>query len=169
MTRYFAIICITLFSMGVVAQKEEINETTTYYLIRHAEKDRSDPSDENPHLTESGHKRAQRWSSILQHIQFDAVYATDYNRTRETAQPTAVDNQLEIIIYSADSNFDVAFKRSARGNTVLVVGHSNTIPEFVNAVIGRKKYGHIDDGNNGNLYVITITDGKITDTLLTIN
>ena len=56
-----------------------------------------------------------------------------------------------------------------KGKTVLVVGHSNTTPAFVNAVIKQKKYQDIDDNNNGNIYIVTIIDGKISDTVLTIN
>jgi len=169
MTRYLIIICLTLFSLNSFAQKEQTSETTTYYFIRHAEKDRSNPSEKDAHLTGEGHKRAQNWSEILQHIQFDAVYSTDYHRTKETAQPTAAKNRLEVVIYNPRTGFDETFKTATQGKTVLVVGHSNTIPSFVNAVIGQKKYEDIDDSNNGNLYIVTVIDGIINDIVLTIN
>jgi 2,3-bisphosphoglycerate-dependent phosphoglycerate mutase len=169
MTRYLISICFTLFALSSFAQKEPSAEITTYYFIRHAEKDRIDTSDKDPHLTGEGRKRAQNWSSVLQHIHFDAVYATDYKRTKETCQPTAAKNKLEIITYNADTYFDTHFQSATKGKTVLVVGHSNTIPEFVNAVIGSKKYEHIDDANNGNLYIVTLKEGKATDLVLTIN
>ena len=40
------------------------------------------------------------------------------------------------------------------GKTVLVVGHSNTTPEFVNALIKNDFYDQIEDNNNGNLYYV---------------
>lgn len=169
MRSYFIILCFSLFSVNSFAQKDQFPEITTYYFIRHAEKDRSNPSEKDVHLTEEGHKRAQNWNLILQHIPFDAVYATDYNRTKETGQPTATKNDLEIITYSVNTSYDDAFKKATQGKTILVVGHSNTIPDFVNAVIGHKKYDEMDDANNGNLYIVTITENILTDFLLTIN
>lgn len=169
MRRNLIIICFAIFSIGTFAQKQQSPEITTYYFIRHAEKDRSNPSEIDAHLTEEGHKRAQHWSEILQHIPFDAVYSTDYNRTKETGNPTAIKNKLEITTYTVNSSYDDVFKATTKGKTVLVVGHSNTIPDFVNMVIGKKKYDEIDDGNNGNLYIVTIVDGFITDLVLAIN
>lgn len=158
-----------LFSVTMFAQKELSEGTTTYYFIRHAEKDVSDPLEKNPHLTDIGHKRAESWSNILENIKFDAVYATHYIRTQETAKPTADKNKLEITIYPVRSKYDETFKTATFGKTVLIVGHNNTIPEFVNDVIGKQKYGEIEDSNNGNLYIVTITNGFINDMLLKIN
>lgn len=169
MFRYLILFCITLGSLQTFGQETSTPTTTTYYFIRHAEKNRSNPSEKDPHLTEQGHKRAQNWNKVLENIHFDAIYTTDYNRTRETAQPTALKNQLEIKTYNAKSNFNEPFKKATYGKTVLVVGHSNTIPDFVNAVIGNKKYDDIDDGNNGNIYIVSLTGDNILDMVLTIN
>jgi 2,3-bisphosphoglycerate-dependent phosphoglycerate mutase len=51
---------------------------------------------------------------------------------------------------------------------VLVVGHSNTTPDFVNKVLNLKKYDDIDDLNNANLYIVTITPNAATSQLLYI-
>jgi phosphohistidine phosphatase SixA len=143
--------------------------TSTFYFIRHAEKDRSDPSDKNPHLTEIGKARASHWSEILGKVKFDAVYSTDYNRTKETAQPTATKNNLEITIYDPKTIDAKSFMADNKGKTVLIVGHSNTTPAFVNNILGRKKYEDIDDSNNGNLYIVTINGDIINDQVLVIN
>lgn len=143
--------------------------TSTYYFIRHAEKDRSDPSDKNPHLTEIGKARANHWSEILGNVKFDAVYSTDYNRTKETAEPTAAKNHLEIILYDPNTIDAKVFKEENKGKTVLIVGHSNTTPAFVNSILGSKKYEDIDDSNNGNLYIVTINGDTINDQVLVIN
>lgn len=169
MTRYFIITCLILFSINMSAQKEQSPEVTTYYFIRHAEKDVSDPLEKNAHLTEIGHKRAQSWSEILQNVKFDAVYATHYIRTQETAQPTADKNKVDITIYPVHNKYDDTFKEATNGKTVLVVGHNNTIPLFVNDVIGKDKYEEIEDSNNGNLYIVTINNGFISDLVLKIN
>jgi len=65
------------------------NDKTTYYLIRHAEKDRTDKTNKNPNLNEKGLERAKKWATYFKEIQLDAVYSTNYNRTQQTAKPTA--------------------------------------------------------------------------------
>lgn len=144
-------------------------KTSTFYFIRHAEKDRTDPSDKNPHLSEIGKARANHWSEILGNIKFDVVYSTDYNRTKETAQPTATKNNLEIKLYDPKQINAESFLKDNEGKTVLIVGHSNTTPAFVNKILGSNKYQDIDDSNNGNLYIVTIIGDKITDQVLVIN
>jgi 2,3-bisphosphoglycerate-dependent phosphoglycerate mutase len=162
--------CLSLSCKEEIKNKTPlITETTTYYFIRHAEKDRTNPSDKNPHLTEVGNTRANSWSNILGEVKFDAVYSTDYNRTKETAQPTVTKNNLEITIYDPKNIDAISFIKETKGQTVLIVGHSNTTPEFVNKILGQNKYGDIDDSNNGNLYIVTISGDKISDQLLVIN
>lgn len=168
--KHLLIFTIALLSITTSFSQEEKNtEATTYYFIRHAEKDRSDKTNRNPHLTEIGQKRAAHWSQILTNVKFDAVYSTDYNRTKETAQPTATKNNVELTLYNPRNMNGKDFSANTKGKTVLVVGHSNTTPMFVNAVLGNKKYENIDDNNNGNLYIVTIIDGVKSDQVLTIN
>ena len=169
------LILITLFCFSCKNSKENQDDntsetvTTTYYFIRHAEKDRTDPSDKNPHLTETGKERAIHWSNILNEVKFDAVYSTDYNRTKETAQPTATKNHLELTIYDPNTLDATSFMKDTKGQTVLIVGHSNTTPAFVNKILGKNKYQDIDDSNNGNLYIVIVSGDKISDQVLVIN
>lgn len=153
-------------------QSSSINnetENTSYYFIRHAEKDRSDKMNKNPKLIEKGEKRALKWSQTLKNIHFDAIYSTNYARTKETATPTALKNNLDLTIYSPTGMDYELFKKKTLGKTVLIVGHSNTTPSFVNAILGEKKYENINDNNNANLYLVTIINNKVSDQLLYIN
>lgn len=144
-------------------------EISTFYFIRHAEKDRSDKTNRNPELTEAGHDRAQKWSEIFGNITFDHVYSTDYNRTKQTAQPTAAKNNMEISIYDPRNLDGAAFIEANKGKIVLVIGHSNTTPSFVNAVIDEKKYSDIDDLNNGKLFIVSIINGIAESTVLQLD
>ena len=171
--KHLLIITFTLlFAIPIFSQEENLIEsakTTTYYFIRHAEKNRTDKTNKNPHLIQKGILRAAKWSLVLNNVKFDAVYSTDYNRTKQTAQPTAEKNGLDITIYDPSVLNSDEFENNTQGKTVLVVGHSNTTPMFVNAVLGEKKYENIDDNNNANLYIITISaSGEKSDTLLVI-
>ncbi|MGJ8593120.1 MAG: SixA phosphatase family protein [Aquaticitalea sp.] len=162
-------ILITSCSFSQKEKQETTSEITRYYFIRHAEKDRSNPSEKNPHLNADGLKRAENWNKILEHIKFSKVYSSDYIRTKETAQPTADKNNVKLTIYQPNPKDIDAFKTENLGKTVLIVGHSNTIPSFVNAIIGEQKYEDIEDDNNGNLYIVTIVGDKNLDQVLTIN
>lgn len=152
MKKYFFLFVFT-FSLLVSCSSEE---TTTYYLIRHAEKDRTDKSNGNPNLNFEGEKRAQNWANYFENIQIDAVYSTKYFRTMETATPTAMTKELKIQYYDPRNMFDSVFKADTRGKSVLVVGHSNTTPIFANKILGDKIYDNMDDNDNSSLYIVTI-------------
>lgn len=150
-------------------KKSTETETSTYYLIRHAEKDRSDKSNKNPDLTKQGNNRAAYWADVFKKVPFDAVYSTNYNRTQQTAKPTAEAHELEITSYHPFKIDLKKFLNDTKGKTVLIVGHSNTTPAFANRLLNKEKFENIDDTNNGNLYIVTITGDVKTVQLLTIN
>ena len=156
-----------LFTFSSYAQENE--SSTTYYFIRHAEKDNSDKNNKNPNLIIEGVLRAAKWSLVFENVRFDAIYSTDYNRTKQTAQPTAEKNGLEVLLYDPRQLFSEEFASATKGKTVLVVGHSNTTPAFVNTILKEKKYPSIDESNNANLYIVTISaSGEKSDVLLVI-
>jgi len=130
---------------------------TTIYLIRHAEKDRSDKENKNPELTEEGKKRAERWAEVLGLSKVDAVYSTNYQRTLQTATPIATRNGLEIQTYEPN-NLDIdSLTTLHEGERILIVGHSNTTPMLVNRALGEERFEWIEDTVNGNLFILTIT------------
>ena len=143
-------------------------ECSSFYLIRHAEKLRIDNSERNPKLNEKGVLRAEKWKEVLKNINLDKIYSTNYYRTIETANPTSKSQNIDITIYSP-SNIDYkTFKEINKGKKVLIVGHSNTIPNFVNGLIEKKFYDQIDDLNNSNLYLVNICDNNVSHQLLYI-
>ncbi len=136
------------------------DKTSTYYLIRHAEKDRTNLMNANPHLNFEGEKRAQKWSDYFTDVKFDAVYSTKYFRTVETATPTAKTKGLVINYYDPSNMYDSIFKAETQGKTVLVVGHSNTTPAFTNTILDEEIYENMDDNDNASLYIVTVTGDK---------
>ena len=106
---------------------------------------------------------------IFSNISFDAIYSTDYTRTRLTAKPTADSKNLPILIYNPRDLYSKAFQNQTKGKTILVVGHSNTTNVFANKVVGFEKYQEIKDNNNSNLYIVTLTDKKASSVLLKID
>jgi len=165
LTLIISILCFTNYAQEIEKNVENI---TTYYLIRHAEKDISDKTNRNPSLTDKGIERAHNWAEILKNINIDAVYSTNYIRTKNTAKPTALSHKLETIIYDV-RNFDFdKFKKETIGKNILIVGHSNTTPMFANALLGKDNYKNLDESVYTNLYIITITGDVASDILLEI-
>ena len=144
-------------------QTNEIKaDETGYYFIRHAEKNRSNPKDSNPELNKEGKLRALNWAYFFREIPLEAIYSTDYIRTISTAQPVADDKNLPIIIYNPnDLNINM-FMKENQGRLVLVVGHSNTTPELVNAMLGDQKFEQMKDNDNSSLFIIRETNKKTT-------
>lgn len=142
---------------------------STFYLIRHAEKDRSDTQNADPELNQTGLGRAMHWAEILNSVELNAVYSTDYQRTAMTASPTSVKKDINVQYYDPE-NIDIEqFKADNLNKNVLVVGHSNTTPDFVNRLLDDEVYQQMDDTDNGSLFIVTIINGMATSHRLEMN
>ena len=97
------------------------------------------------------------------------IYSTNYKRTLETVKPIEVAMDLTAILYSPSSIDYKSFISSNKDEIVLIVGHSNTIPDFVNELINDQVYSQIDDLNNSNLYIVNLCDSSISHRLIKVN
>lgn len=112
-------------------------------IVRHSEKAADDPRD--PTLSEAGQARALALAKALEHARLDVAYSTQYRRTRLTAEPAAEAAGLEVQVRPIDGNnaatYAADLARDLRalpaGSTALVVGHSNTVPDLVQAISGQ--------------------------------
>ena len=152
-----------------VSFDKSTEECSNIYLIRHAEKVRSDKSDRDPDLNNKGLLRAENWKNYFISKNISRIYSTNYKRTIKTAIPLAENNNLEILIYSSDDIVYETFLKSSEGENTVVVGHSNTIPDFVNNLINEKYYEQIDDLNNSNLYIVSICNSGLNHKLITVD
>ena len=131
-------------------------DALTFIVVRHAEKATDDPRD--PALDAAGQARAAALATRLQARDIVAAYATDLRRTVQTAQPTAQAHAIEVTRYDAATpaaRFAARLRQQHASGTVLVVGHSNTVPGIVSALC-QCAVAAIDDSDYGNLYEITI-------------
>ena len=152
------------------SEKIKDSEVTTYYFIRHAEKDTLNPDNKDPELTAAGVDRAQKWAEVFKDIDFDLIYSSNYKRTLNTAKPIAASQDKEINFFNTDKLNDEGFQQQTKGKTVLVVGHSNLNPEFVNYIIQEKKYENLDETEYGSLFIAVIhPDGTRTSEVLYFN
>lgn len=136
---------------------------TTFVLVRHAEKATDDPKD--PSLSDDGRARAARLAATFDGVPMTAVYTTGYRRTQATAQPTAEAHGLPVRTYEAGMPAD-AFAATLRAThasgTVLVVGHSNTVPAIASALCGCAVAPMREDEFDRRITVRIATDGAAT-------
>lgn len=130
--------------------------SATFYLIRHAEKDRTNPKDPDPVLNIDGMIRAKRWAAYFEPIKLDEIYITKYIRTKQTISLIAQQKQISPKRYDPKTLFPEAFLEQANGKTLLIAGHSNTTPMLVNQLLGEEKYQEMDDSDNSTLFKVTI-------------
>lgn len=149
----FAFLCLLLPTACVATQPREA--AVAFVVVRHAEKAADDARD--PSLSQAGRERAQALARVLRDEPVVAVYATEYRRTRETAQPTADAHDLTVAAYDADlpaTALTTQLRRDHASGTVVVVGHSNTVPDIVAALCGCA-VPPLAETDYGDLYRIT--------------
>ncbi|MBV2128718.1 SixA phosphatase family protein [Arsukibacterium indicum] len=105
----------------------------TIYLVRHAEKQ---DGSKDPVLSECGQARAAALARYFNDIELEAVFATPYQRTRQTAEPVAASKQLTVTSYDPRQPEQLHKQIQTFSRPVLVVGHSNTVPELVKLFSG---------------------------------
>lgn len=128
---------------------------TLVIVVRHAEKA---AGGDDPPLTEAGTARAERLARYLAGMSLRAVYATDYRRTRDTALPAARAAGIAIDGYAPDgATLADAIGQRHRGEAVLVVGHSHTVPGLV-ARLGGREVAPIGDEEYDRLYLIALPE-----------
>lgn len=140
-------------------------EATTIVIVRHAEKGTDDPSD--PSLSEAGQARARALAAALEGSQVSAIYTTQYKRTQETGKPLAeqpalmklpkVDITVRPVTPANMRGYAVSLAREVlekqAGKTVVIVGHSNTVPELVKA-FGGKEVNPLTEEEYDRLYIL---------------
>jgi broad specificity phosphatase PhoE len=130
---------------------------TTFILVRHAEKVADGSKD--PELKPEGNERAARLAAMLKQTKVDAIYSTDFRRTKNTVLPYATEKNLSLNIYEAfkETELENMLKKHA-GGTVLISGHSNNIPWIANRLLGKEEYGDFADDDYGNLLIISVVE-----------
>ena len=112
----------------LLAPGAALAQPSAIYLVRHGEK-ATDSKD--PDLTPQGQLRAQNIATMLAHTGIAHVFSTPTKRTRQSAQPLAQAGGLTIQLYDPGTPKLLVEKVKTLSGPVLVVGHSNTLPELV--------------------------------------
>ena len=167
MTRRFSHLAVVVWALACAAPQTArvapvSAATTTIVVVRHAEKSTDDPRD--PSLSVAGQQRATALISALRDAGVTDIYTTQYKRTRQTAEPLAQQfgisiaerpiNAANAAAYAQDLAREILTRCSGKG--VLVVGHSNTVPDIVRALSG-SPVPPITDAEYDHIFIVTIS------------
>lgn len=144
---------VFLSSFTILAQEK----ATTVYLIRHAEKLKTDPTEKNPHLNTQGLKRSHVWAEFFKNIPIDHIFSTAYHRTQETVAVLAKSKKINVQTYAPTNKAVDSIVKSHPGDKMLFVGHSNTIPSHTNQLIKKQKFADMSEKDNHSLFIIQLT------------
>ena len=169
-----ALIALLLLSQLAFAQQTN-QPVTTVFLIRHAE--RADEPRQDPPLTEKGVARSEALARLLSSAGIKAIYTSQFARTKLTAEPlakqlgvtatplslkTSPSNPRAIADESTKETVDKILSHA--GGSVLVVGHSNSIPDVIK-LLGGDVVPTIDEKKFDDLFVVTVyanSEAKVT-------
>lgn len=137
-------------------------EPTIVIIVRHGERG-TEPADD-PRLTPAGEQRALALVEALRDAKVDVVIHTPRVRTRDTALPVARHFGItpEVVPLTAGASHIEAMAAAVRkhhGKTVVVVGHSNTIMQYIAALGGPRRADLCDHQYNG-LYTLVLIHGE---------
>ena len=153
-----------MFSQPAVAPDEF--KPITVYLIRHAEREQEPRQD--PPLSKDGVARSQALARLLSSAGIKAILTSQFTRTKQTAEPLATKLGLTVTPFTlkispsnprriaAESTAEVTNKILERsGESVLVIGHSNSIPDVIK-MLGGDVVPTIDEQKFDDLFIVTI-------------
>ncbi len=158
-----ALLALTLAACSARPPAPAEPTTTTILLVRHAERA---PGEGDVSLSDAGQSRARALRDALGGRRIVRIVTTEWMRTQQTAAPVAAVLGLTPEVVRSASRDAAADARALitrlraenRGQTVLVVGHSNTIPAMLAVLVGRP-VADFGSGDYDGLYEVVL-DGE---------
>lgn len=105
------------------------------FLVRHAERaDAGGLPQSDPNLSDAGRKRAADLAEELRDAKINAIFVTEYRRTQETAKPLEERLGIHATVIPAEETARLIATLKSSAGSVLIVGHSNTLPKIMEAL-----------------------------------
>ena len=148
---------LSAFALATIASASIAHAQQAVILVRHAELQGAAMAPaKDLALSEAGEARASRLADILRGTGVDAVYVTDFARTAKTAEPLAkaINREPTVLPKGNARELVERLRKDHRDETVLMVGHTDTLPELLKA-LGHPAEVKIDAQDYGNLFVVT--------------
>ena len=139
-------------------------------MLRHAERAEYDHGDGV--LSEVGMARAKTLANLLKDAGVTAIYISDRERTRLTAEPLAKAlNLTPISVSGADAAYVAAMTRKLQqhdgDDVILIIGHVNTFLPLLRA-LGHSHEEKIGDYEHNDVFVV-VPKGSGTPTVVRLN
>jgi broad specificity phosphatase PhoE len=106
----------------------------SFYVMRHLQK----AEGQDPPLSEEGQANARRLIGFFAADPPRVIYVSSTRRARETAAPLARELRIKVRRYDPGDTNGLVARVLAEHGPVLVVGHSNTVPEIVEKLGGER-------------------------------
>lgn len=145
-----------------VQQAANAQKTLKVWVVRHAEKITVNPKDKDPELSPEGSVRAEALLKLLKGEKIDSIFVTPFKRTKLTAFPLADELGLAMKIYNPTDQKALAKQLivNAKGKKIVIVGHSNTVLDLLEAFGGSKPFQEIKDDEYDYIFVLTVKKDK---------
>ena len=136
------------------------------FVVRHAERadggSMSAGAQQDPKLSPAGERRAQALAVVLGAAGIKGIYATEFHRTQDTAQPLATALRVPVNAVPASDTRALLqrIKADHAADIVLIVAHSNTMPEIITGLGGPAV--KVGDDEYGDVFVVVPGTGVIT-------
>lgn len=153
------LICALFCFYSFAGYAQTDTTSTTFILVRHAEK--MDDGTQNPELTADGNQRAERLAEWLQtNYEIAGIFSTAYKRTTLTAMPAAqiFGHEVQTYDFKDPAGFLKNLAEAHKGKNLLIVGHSNTVPYFVNLLTGQNKLEALSEDVYDQIFIVTVTE-----------
>lgn len=155
------LIFLSVFSFNTALFAQTETGETRIFIVRHAEKE----AGKDPLLTPAGNKRAGDLLQVLRSENIQKIYVSQFRRTQQTADSLRIQLGIDTVHYTADTLCDklvgAIMAHSDFGKTILVVAHSNTIPQLIRKLgVFDYPYGDIADPDYENLFLVRYEKGK---------
>ncbi|HYI41944.1 MAG TPA: phosphoglycerate mutase family protein [Allosphingosinicella sp.] len=155
MTLFRPLAALLLVMASACATTAEEPAAPSWYVIRHLQK----AEGQDPALSEEGARNAERLASWFAGDPPTAIYVSTTRRARETAAPLAARLGLTAREYDPRDTSGLVARARAEAGTVLIVGHSNTVPEIV-AQLGGARPADLGEGDYGDIFRVR-RDGMV--------
>ena len=135
-TRIFSGAVLQLLMIIAACLPQASAAQQTVIIVRHGEKVEKlesvdfDKDVKDPPLSVVGMARAEKLAQMLSATKINAIYVTQYRRTAMHATPLATRQGITPVVVPAADTAGLIKRLASHGadETVLVVGHSNTVP-----------------------------------------
>lgn len=151
MRRLVLSLILLFFALPAAAQQ-------AVFVVRHAERADTASGDApmmatDPDLSDAGRARAASLAAALKNAKITAIFVTPYKRTQQTAEPLAKALGIQPIAIDPKDAAGLIEKVKAATGNVLVVGHSNTVPDVLTR-LGIADAPKLADSDYDNLFLV---------------